>query len=94
VRPLGFDWNDEEALNRRKHRVPFALAVEVFSDENRLERVDDRFDYGEGRVSVIGAASGFLLHVTFTERGGLRWLISARRVTRQEREFYVEGWWW
>ena len=45
-------------------------------------------DYGEERINLIGMCQGVILHVTYTERGDLTWIISARRATRHEQEDY------
>ena len=68
--PDGFDWDPAkyaEALDR--HRVRFEIAALVFDDPDRLERYDDRDDYGEDRFSVVGLAGGRVLRVAFTLRG-------------------------
>src|SRR5215217_1344526 len=44
----------------------------------RLEHPDTRHDYGEERVNVIGTVDGYVLHVTYTMRGQVGRIISAR----------------
>ena len=54
-----------------------------------IERVDDREDYGEERLSSSAKAEGeVLLFVAYTEREQRIRLISARRVTQYEQEDY------
>jgi uncharacterized DUF497 family protein len=87
--PTEFDWDDEKAArNEEKHGVPFEAAVDVFMDPNRVEHPDTRHDYGEERVNVIGAVDGYVLHVTYTMRGPIGRIISARLASRKERKYY------
>jgi uncharacterized DUF497 family protein len=38
-----FEWDDKkDKANQRKHGVAFDLAAEVFLDEDRKERLDER----------------------------------------------------
>ena len=54
-----------------------------------LEKVDDRFDYGEVRVYCVGVANGLEITVIYTDvSNGVRRIISAWRAERHEREAY------
>ena len=84
-----FEWDDEKAaLNWRRHGVAFSRAVLAFRDPFALEWIDDREDYGEERINLLGRCEGVLLHVTYTERGDRFRLISARRATQHEQNHY------
>jgi uncharacterized DUF497 family protein len=49
---LEFEWHDAKAQgNFLRHGVGFELAKTVFKDPFAIERVDDRNDYGEERLS-------------------------------------------
>ncbi|MEM9169686.1 MAG: BrnT family toxin [Pseudomonadota bacterium] len=87
---MRFEWDEEkDAGNFAKHGVRFELAAEVFLDPYRLETVDDRFDYAEERIAVIGMVSLDVLFVVATERDAdLIRLISARRATKAEERRY------
>ena len=52
--------------------------------------VDDREDYGEERLIMLGNVAGTLLFVAYTERDDRIRIISARRATRYEQEDYYE----
>ena len=41
----------------------------AFRDSFRVERIDDRENYGEERISLLGMCRGTILHVTYAERG-------------------------
>jgi hypothetical protein len=53
-----------------------------------VEWIDDRGDYGEERLNVMGLCEGVLLHMTYTERGDRLRLISARRAEKHEQDRY------
>ena len=83
---MQFEWDPEkDRQNQRKHGVKFKDAVEVFRDEFRIEELDDRKDYGEDRLRVLGLAQLDSLVVVVTERwDDVFRLISARRATPLE----------
>jgi len=50
-----FEWdNNKAAANWHNHGVTFHQAVKAFSDHFAIERIDDRENYGEERVNLIG----------------------------------------
>jgi uncharacterized protein len=52
--PLCITWAPtKDRINAHWHGIRFADAAKI-SDGATLERVDDRFDYGEIRVDAIG----------------------------------------
>jgi len=79
-------------VNLRKHGVSFDEAAMVFLDQLAVSGADPDHSVGESRYITFGVSSlGKLLVVTHTYRpGGIR-IISARRVTRVERNIYEEG---
>lgn len=63
----------------------FAAAVSIFAGRV-VEAEDGRRDYGEVRVRAVGqATAGVVLAVIYTDRGGVRRIISARVASRRER---------
>jgi uncharacterized DUF497 family protein len=86
---LVFEWEEAKAaINWRRHGVAFDHATKAFSDRLAVEWIDDREDYGEERVNLLGMCEGGLLHVTYTERGDHTRIISARRAMRSEQDQY------
>ena len=84
-----FEWDEEKAAeNWRRHGVTFRQGAEALGDPFAIEEIDDREDYGEERVNVLGMRQGVILHVTYTQRGDRIRIISARRATRHEQEHY------
>ena len=71
-----------------KHRVSFLTAAAIFFNE-RLERIDDRQEYGELRWIALGRVDGAVYRVVYTWRGeNLVRLISAQKASKDERAIY------
>jgi len=88
--PSEFEWDEAKAeANLAKHGIPFEAAVVAFDDADRLLTIDDRFDYGEERWNLIGIVDGVLLTISYTMRGDVCRIISARSASRKEREAYA-----
>ena len=90
---MQYEWDSPKAaLNLRKHGVSFDEAATVFLDQLAVSGADPDHSLGESRYVTFGMSSlGKLLAVSHTYRpGGVR-IISARRVTRFERNMYEEG---
>ncbi len=52
---LEFEWHHAKArANLQAHGVSFELAATVFKDPFAVERLDDRSDYGEKRLAIVG----------------------------------------
>lgn len=88
-----FEWDPDKAkLNIRKHRVSFEEAKTVFLlDELSATTADPDHSDRENRFITLGLSTkGRLLTICHTERGEFIRIISARPVTRQEREIYEE----
>ena len=84
-----FEWDDNKAArNYTKHGVTFYQAIKAFHDHLAIEEIDERWDYGEERINLIGMCDGVILHVTYTERGGSIRIISARKAKKHEQDDY------
>lgn len=89
---LDFEWNDAKAAtNLIKHGVDFAAACRVFNDVFAVEFEDQNLVDGEVRRIIIGLVKDAVLTVVFTERGETIRLISARKSTRKEWEYYADA---
>jgi hypothetical protein len=86
---LEFEWDEAKArINLENHKVSFLTAAAIFSNE-RLERIDDREEYGELRWIALGRVDEVVYRVVFTWRGeNLIRLISAQKASKDEREIY------
>lgn len=90
---MEFEWDTPKAeANIQKHGVSFDEAASVFLDQLAVSGQDPDHSVGESRYITFGMSSlGRMLSVSHTYRpGGIR-IISARRVTRNERKLYEEG---
>jgi len=86
-----YNWDENKrASNIEKHGIDFVDATEIFSDQNRIETIDDRIDYGEERLQTIGYALPGLLFVVYTyrEKKTKRRIISARKASKKEKALY------
>ncbi len=90
---MKFEWDENKATaNLSKHGVSFEEAKTIFDDPLYVDFYDPDRSYEEDRYIIVGESSqSRLLIVSYTERGDTIRLISAREVTRSEREAYEEG---
>ena len=88
---MRYTWTQEKyRQNLRRHGIAFEDAQRIFEGVT-VERVDDRFDYGEVRVYAIGLVNGIEFAVIYTDRGDdERCIISARKAEPHERRTYWE----
>ena len=88
---MKYQWDESKRnSNIAKHGVDFVDAAAVFSDDERIETVDTRQDYGEQRLQTIGMVEPNILFVVFTmrDKGETRRIISARMANSNERKLY------
>jgi uncharacterized DUF497 family protein len=84
-----FEWDEAKAAeNWRRHGVTFRQGAEALRDPFAIEEIDDREEYGEERVNVVGMRQGVILHVTYAERRDRIRIIFARRATKDEQDDY------
>lgn len=90
---MQFEWDENKAeRNLLKHGVSFEEAKTVFDDPLYIDFYDPDHSKDEERYLIVGESNqGRVLIVSYTERGNSIRLISAREVTRTEREAYEEG---
>ena len=90
---MQFEWSENKATsNLSKHGVSFEEAKTVFDDPLYVDFYDPDHSKDEERYLIVGESNrGRLLIVSYTERGDSIRLISARELTRTEREAYEEG---
>ena len=86
---LEFEWDEAKArINLEKHSVSFLTAAAIFSNE-RLERIDDREEYGELRWIALGRVGIEVYCVVFTWRGeNLIPIVSSQKASKDEQEIY------
>jgi len=86
----GFDWDDgNRQKNRDKHQVSTGECEEVFFNLPVLLQDDPRHSQSEPRFYVLGQTNAFRwLFIAFTARKDKIRVISARDMSRKEREIY------
>ena len=89
---MRYSW--DEGKNRRNvelHGISFEDAKRIFEGPT-VERVDDRFDYGEIRVYAIGLVNGLEITLVYSDReDDERRIISAWRAEPHERRHYWQN---
>lgn len=86
----GIEWDEEKnTRNKAVHHIAFEDAQYIFSDENRIDRIDRREGNtsGEEHWQTIGMV-GKVLFVVYTEPGENKRIISARLAEKHERRSY------
>lgn len=89
---MEFKWSKDKAkANLSKHDVSFDEAKMVFEDPLYIDFYDPDHSDDEDRYIIVGQSTQHrLLIVSYTERGNLIRLISAREATRMEKKAYEE----
>jgi uncharacterized DUF497 family protein len=92
---MRLSWDEPKSRsNQRKHGISFDTAARVFLDPFHISR-QDRIVEGEERWQTIGMVNGILLilvaYTVLDEKEEVVRIVSARRVTRQERIEYEEA---
>jgi uncharacterized DUF497 family protein len=88
-----FEWDpDKASKNVEKHHVSFDEAANVFDDPMFITLIDDEYSTDEERYITIGLSSrGRLLMLAHADRKDHIRIISARRATKNEGQFYAEA---
>jgi uncharacterized DUF497 family protein len=92
---MRIDWDQDKDLhNYVMHGVRFETAALVFDDPFHISKLDRIVD-GEERWQTMGQVGGLVTLVvahTYSEENGKEAIriISARKATRREREYYEE----
>jgi len=87
---VGIEWDEaKNALNKKDHGVDFEDAQYIFTDPERIERLDrsENNTSGEERWQTIGKV-GSVYFVVYTERGTDKRIITARPADKSERRSY------
>ena len=89
LQDIAFEWDSQKAAtNFRKHKVRFELACESFFDPF-VCYLDEQIVGSELRERLVGLTTTWLLLlVVYVMRGDVIRIVSARMVTKAEREVY------
>lgn len=89
---IKFEWDPRKAKsNLRKHGISFEEAQSVFYDENGRLIEDPDHSEDEDRFILLGVSSSSRMLIVchcYRENDVLIRIISARKATRLEREYY------
>ncbi len=87
---LTFEWDPNKAkINLERHGVSFDEASTAFQDPLSLTIDDPLHTEDEERFILLGLShKNRMLVVVHTERGDNIRMISARKMTKQERKYY------
>ena len=90
---MTFGWDERKAeLNLKKHDVSFHEAATVFGDPLAVTFGDPDHSNEEFRYITFGLSRfNNLLVVSHTDRPEKLRIISARRMTKNERKIYEQG---
>jgi uncharacterized protein len=90
---MEFEWDlDKAARNLEWHGVSLPEATTVFDDSLSVAVPDPDHSFEEQRYIIVGSSHrNRLLIVAYTERGERIRIITARELTRREREAYEQG---
>ena len=89
---MRYIWDDDKnRANLERHGIVFEDACRIF-EAPTLEKVDDRFDYGEIRIYAIGLVNGLEITAIYTDQeNDERRIISAWRSEPHERRAYWQS---
>lgn len=87
---IEFEWDsDKELLVLSEHNISFAEACSVFTDDNEVTFMDNRFDDGEQRYITIGMSNqARLLTIGWTQRANKYRLITAIKAEKKHEKYY------
>lgn len=81
----------KNAANRAKHGIALDFAIHVLDDPDLVTWLDERRDYGELRLLVLGAVAGRIHKVVYTIRGTVLRVISVRKANAREQRQYRQA---
>lgn len=90
---INFEWDEKNAINKKKHNISFEEAKTVFYDEEALVIEDSEHSEYEERFIILGMSASLKLLVVchcYRESETIIRIISARRATKRESAQYFE----
>lgn len=95
MKNIRFAWDENKnRQNKRRHGVSFEEARAVFYDENAMEFPDPDHSESEDRFLMLGLSDRLRILMVchcFREDESVIRIISARKATRKETQYYEEG---
>ena len=89
---LQFEWDSKKAQsNKKNHGITFEEASTIFGDLLSITIADPTHSIGEDRFITIGRSiNDKFIVVVHTDRDDIIRIISARKVTRNEKRQYEQ----
>jgi uncharacterized protein len=89
---MRYSWDERKnRSNLARHGIAFEDAKRIFEGPT-VEKVDDRFGYGEVRVYAVGLVNELEITVVYTDRDdNERRIISAWRAEPHERRYFWQN---
>lgn len=91
---MRFQWDQNKNLaNIKKHNISFEEAKTVFFDDNARLISDPEHSISEERFIILGFSNKLRLLIvvhTYKERNDIIRIISARKATKSESNYYYE----
>ena len=92
---MRYTWDEKKnRRNPKLHGIAFQDAIRIF-DGPTVEKLDDRFNYGDDRIYAIGLVNGLEITLIYADQEeNERRIISAWRSEPHERRRYwqsIEG---
>jgi len=88
---MKFEWDEQKRMiNIERHGVDFMTVLPLFQDNNSVYFEDNRKDYGEQRLILMGEQNGRLFQIAYTVRDLKIRIISARHGNNRERKIYEQ----
>ena len=91
---MKFEWDESKnIINIQKHNVSFEEAMTVFKDSNAVLLYDKNHSEEEDRFNIIGMSQLSKLLIVchcYRESDTIIRIISARKPTKTETEYYME----
>ena len=76
---------------RCERGIDFADVLVAFADPMKKVARGDRKDCGEERFNMLAKVERRVFHLTYTERGKITWIISARKANQREQRRYEKS---
>jgi uncharacterized DUF497 family protein len=84
-----FEWDPgKHETIRRTRGFGFDYAIRIFAGPT-VEVMDRRRDYGEMRVRAIGEIDGRVYVVVYTDRGDVRWIVTAWKASGKDMRIWL-----
>jgi len=87
---MNFEWDENKnRINVKKHGLNFK-DVHFCFENPIMEKVDDRFEYGEKRYTALALLLGRAVNLVYTKKNETIRIISFRKANEREKKAYLQ----